>query len=276
MEEQIEFNLNPSEELTVYQDNLLVFANYDMSAMEQKLLLIMLSTINKNDICVKTTSFRVVDLAQLMNVSSQVLYRDLKKICKSIMSRVVEIQKPNGDWDIFNIISLAKYKNKQGIVEITLNKQAEPYLLQLKELFTSFKLNNTINLDSKYAIRIYQQTKSYSYKKEYYTSIDNLKNQLKLTQKSYKNYGTLKSRVIDVAVKEINQKTDINLTYEEVKKVRKVIGLKFTIRNKQKVIVNVANNNINNKKNSSFNNFEGRNYTDEDYAKMEEKLLFNH
>ena len=119
MEEQIEFNLNPSEELTVYQDNLLVFANYDMSAMEQKLLLIMLSTINKNDICVKTTSFRVVDLAQLMNVSSQVLYRDLKKICKSIMSRVVEIQKPNGDWDIFNIISLAKYKNKQGIVEIT-------------------------------------------------------------------------------------------------------------------------------------------------------------
>lgn len=273
MEEQIEFNLSLSNELTVYQDNLLVFANYDMNAMEQKLLLIMLSTINKNDICVKTTSFRVMDLAQLMNVSSQLLYRDLKKICKNIMSRVVEIQKPNGDWDIFNIISLAKYKNKQGIVEITLNKQAEPYLLQLKELFTSFKLNNAINLDSKYAIRIYQQTKSYSYKKEYYVSIDNLKNQLKLTQKSYQNYGTLKSRVIDVAVKEINQKTDINVSYEEVKKVRKVIGLKFKIRNKQKVIVNYQNNNKNLNNKSSFNNFDGRNYSIEDYKSMEERLL---
>lgn len=273
MEEQIEFNLSLSDELTVYQDNLLVFANYNMNAMEQKLLLIMLSTINKNDICVKTTSFRVMDLAQLMNVSSQLLYRDLKKICKNIMSRVVEIQKPNGDWDIFNIISLAKYKNKQGIVEITLNKQAEPYLLQLKELFTSFKLNNAINLDSKYAIRIYQQTKSYSYKKEYYVSIDNLKNQLKLTQKSYQNYGTLKSRVIDVAVKEINQKTDINVSYEEVKKVRKVIGLKFKIRNKQKVIVNYQNNNKNLNNKSSFNNFDGRNYSIEDYKTMEERLL---
>ena len=45
MEEQIEFNLSLSNELTVYQDNLLVFANYDMNAMEQKLLLI---TATKN------------------------------------------------------------------------------------------------------------------------------------------------------------------------------------------------------------------------------------
>lgn len=60
-----------------------------------------------------TTSFRVVDIADIMQITPQVLYRDLKKTCKSIMGKVIEIKKLNGDWDIFNIISKAEYKNKK-------------------------------------------------------------------------------------------------------------------------------------------------------------------
>ena len=131
-----------------------------MTTMEQKLFLIMLSTIKKDDSTVKATSFRVVDITDIMQITPQVLYRDLKKICKSIMGKVVEIKKPNGDWDMFNIISKAEYKNKKVLITLTINKQAEPYLFQLKELFTTFKLENALNMDGKYAIRVYQQAKS--------------------------------------------------------------------------------------------------------------------
>lgn len=275
MEEQLQLDLDT--DFLIVQNNSLVMGNYDMTTMEQKLFLIMLSTIKKDDSTVKITSFRVVDIADIMQITPQVLYRDLKKICKSIMSKVVEIKKPNGDWDMFNIISKAEYKNKKGLITLTINKQAEPYLLQLKELFTTFKLENALNMDGKYAIRVYQQAKSNVYKGEYIIKIDEFKKQLKLTQKSYKEYSNIKLKVLLPAIKEINEKTDINLDVEEIKVGRKVEALRFITsnkNNKQKVMLKNTKQKPTKSNNSkSFNNFEGRNYTEKDYNDIENKLL---
>ena len=144
-EKQMEFQLDLSTDYVISQDNSLVMGNYDMTAMEQKIFLILLSTIKKDDKVMRTNVFRIVDLAELMNVSSQLLYRDLKKICKSIIGKIVEIQIDDKNWDIFNIVSGAKYNGKQGTIELTLNDKAIPYLLQLEKLFTQFKLKNPFN-----------------------------------------------------------------------------------------------------------------------------------
>ena len=273
-QEQLKFDLDT--DYFVIQNNSLVMGNYDMSTMEQKLFLIMLSTIKKDDTVITPTTFRVVDLADIMQISSQVLYRDLKKICKSIMGKVIEIKKPDNGWDMFNIISDAEYRNKQGTLTLTINAKAKPYLLQLKELFTSFRLKNALIMDGKYAIRVYQQAKSNIYKGEYIINMDDFKKQLKLTQKSYEEYGNIKAKVLLPAVKEINEKTDINLSVEEIKVGRKVGALKFKTSNKQdqqKVIVNKKRNSPTKSKVTGFHNFEGRNYTDEEYEKMQNKLL---
>ena len=273
-QEQLKFDLDV--DYFVIQNNSLAMGNYDMTTMEQKLFLVMLSTIKKDDTNVTPTTFRVVDLADIMQVSSQVLYRDLKRICKSIMSKIVEIKKPDNGWDIFNIISDAEYRNKQGTLTLTINPKAKPYLLQLKELFTSFRLENALIMDGKYAIRIYQQAKSNVYKGEYIINIDEFKKQLTLTQESYKEYSNIKAKVLFPAIKEINEKTDINLTVEEIRVGRKVGALKFKSSNKQnqqKVMVNKNRNSPTKSKVNGFNNFEGRNYTNKEYKSIEEKLL---
>lgn len=59
-------------------------------------------------------------------------------------------------------------------------------------MFTTFRLENALNMDGKYAIRVYQQAKSNIYKGEYIIKIDEFKKQLKLTQKSYKEYSNIK------------------------------------------------------------------------------------
>ena len=273
-QEQLKFDLDV--DYVVVQNNSLVMGNYDMTTMEQKLFMIMLSTIKKDDTSTKVTSFRVVDLAEIMQITSQVLYRDLKDICKSLMSKVVEVKMANGDWDIFNIISKAEYKKGQGVITLTINKLSEPYLLQLKELFTAFKLDNVLCMDGKYAIRIYQQAKSNIYKGEYIVDINEFKKQLKLTQNSYGKYGNIKAKILIPAIKEINEKTDIDLTVEEIKVGRKVRALKFRTSNKQnqqKVIVNKNKNSPSKSNINGFNNFDGRQYTNKEYNDIEKKLL---
>ncbi|OAP66912.1 initiator RepB protein [Psychrobacter sp. SHUES1] len=46
--------------------------------------------------------------------------------------------------------------------------------------------------------------------------------------------GNFKLRVLDLAVQEINEKTDIKVGYEQVKKGRTIIGFKFKISDKEK------------------------------------------
>lgn len=276
-EEQMQLALDLDDQFIVVQDNSLVMGNYDMTAIEQKLLLILLSTIKKDDEELKTISFRVRDLADLMGITPYSLYRDLKKICKSIVGKMVELQNKQGDWIVFNIISYAKYRQSKGVVELKLNNDAKPYVLKLKELFTAFKLEQVLDLESKYAIRIYQITKSNIYKKTFVLELETLKKQLKLTQKSYSLYGNIKKKVIEPALAEINEKTDISLSYEEIKIGRKVEMLKFKVSQKKNNPVKIkpitkSNNKVlgSNFKESSFNNFEPRQY---DYDKLEKKLL---
>ena len=52
--------------------------------------------------------------------------------------------------------------------------------------------------------------------------------------KFYSRINNLKARALEPAIDEINEKTDINITYENVKRGRTVTGLKFTVKPKAK------------------------------------------
>lgn len=274
--EQLQLELEDT--FMVVQDNSLIMANYNMTALEQKIFLIMLSTIKKDTKNLMSTSFRVKDIADLLGIAPEPLYRDLPKVCKSIIKKDVEIKQQNGDWEIFNIISGAKYKNKQGLITLVLNPQAEPYLLELKDFFTAFQLRNALNLDSKYSIRLYQLSKSNIYRKSFVIELDDLKKKLKLTQKSYNLFSNVRTKVLEPSIKEINQKTDISINIEYIKAGKSVNAIKFDLKqtnsNYQKVIYTsqLSKSNI---KNGGFNNFEARQHTNR-YEYLREQCLLNY
>ena len=209
--------MNLDEDNLVYQSNNLINANYDMTALEQKILLINISIINKKDTDFGLNVFRIKDLADLLQCSPELLYRDLPKLSKKIISKVVEVYNSEKDeLEQFNIIHYAKYKNKKGIVEFEINPRAKPYLLQLESFFSSFELKNALRLVGKYSIRLYQITKASLYKREMYIPLEEFKNTLKLTQKSYDRFNNITNKILIPSTEEINQKTDMELSYETV------------------------------------------------------------
>lgn len=269
IEEQLVLDIDKDD--LVYQHNSLIIASYDMSSLEQKLFLILLSTIKKDDDKVARTVFRVKDLAETMGITSQSLYRDLPKICKEIMKKVIEIKQDNGSWKMFSIISFAEYKSKEGKLSLEVHKEAEPYLLKLKEMFTAYKLENVLDLKSKYSIRLYQQSKRCVYKGGEVINLADFRKMLKLEKKTYDRFDCITSKVLKPAIKEINDKTDIEVKYETIKDGRKVCAIRLEIRNKtatKKIVKKDREINP-----IGFNNFEGRDYSNNEIIDLERKLL---
>jgi plasmid replication initiation protein len=130
-------------------------------------------------------------------------------------------------------LASAEYFIGQGYMELEFSPKLKPYLLQLKERFTTYRLHNVMQLRSVYSIRIYELLKQYALIGTRLFELDDLKFILGIEKNEYEKYGHFKSKVLKVAQKELNEKTDISFEFEEIKSGRKVAKINFIIHKKE-------------------------------------------
>ena len=99
--------------------------------------------------------------------------------------------------------------------------------------FTKYKKENVLLLKGEYSIDLYHIAKRYEGMTTFQMTLEDYKLELGLP-KSYNRINNLKARALEPAIDEINEKTDINIVYENVKRGRTVTGLKFTVKPKAK------------------------------------------
>ncbi len=224
----------------IIKSNRLIESSYKLTTNEQKLILIFASLVKTDDKDFKTYKVQVKDLIEKLDLQkSKSAYEELKKITLNLMKKVIIINVPSDDNSNqldtiqLNWFSSVKYLNGRGIIEAHFDPTLKPFLLNLKERFTSYKLQNIICMNSSYSIRIYEILKQYQTIGKRIISIIKLKEMLGISQKKYSRYNNLKQKVILTAYKEINEKTDINFEFEEIKSGRKVDKIKFIIHSKK-------------------------------------------
>lgn len=212
----------------VTKANALITASYDLSLQEQKIILILASMVQPTDEEFREYKFRVKDFIDTLEIKDQSKYTELPKVTKELMKKVFEIRE--GD-DILQLawLSSARYKTKEGTLTLKFSPDLKPYMLKLKELYTSYKISNILSLKSKYSLRLYELLKSNEFKGKWEVDLDVLKKLLGVTEKSYSVYQNVKNRIILHAQKELKGKTDIRFEFEEVKTGRKVTSIRFYI-----------------------------------------------
>lgn len=222
----------------VTKANTLITASYDLSLQEQKLILTLASMVQPNDEEFKEYEFKIKDFMELLGVETQTKYTEIPKITKELMKKVFEIKEGN---DIVQLswLSSARYKVGEGLVILKFDSSLKPYLLQLKKLYTSYKLENILSLKSKYSLRLYEILKSQQFKKYWEVDLEELKKIIGALEKSYLVYQNVKNRIILKAQQELKEKTDISFDFEEIKTGRKVTSIKFHIYNNH---INLSNN----------------------------------
>ena len=97
--------------------------------------------------------------------------------------------------------------------------------------YTKYKKDIVLSLKKDYSFDLYHLAKKHQAMGGFQISLDDLFEQLGLPE-SYRRIGNLKDRVINPSLEEITANTDIDLTYENIKKGRSVVGFKFTVREK--------------------------------------------
>lgn len=221
------------EDHLVTQKNDLVEAHHidPLSVSEQKVVLTMISMIEPADDDLKTYLLNVRDFAEMVGLKGESTYSEIKKISKTLVSKVIEIPIGKKDWLVATWASSVRYRSNEGTVEFSFDPKLKPYLLQLKNQFTSYKLSNILNLKSTYSIRMYELMKKWQHLGRWECSVDDLRGILGAKYiKSYSVYGNFKNRVLSPAIVELNEKTDVQIGFNEIKKGRSVERIEFTIR----------------------------------------------
>ena len=216
----------------VAKSNKLVNANFDLRLNELKIMIILASRVQPDENRFNQYAFKASELADLLQITHEAMYKELPKITRSLMRKELEIKSDAGDYYLqVNLLSSALYLKGQGIVVLEFSNSLAPYLFNLKQNFTKYRLKNILALNSKYSIRMYEIFRChYQHNKPFIITVDDLRKQLQLIKKSYDSYGIIKSKVVDIAVKEINEMTDLTVEWEPIKAGRKVESLCFYIQ----------------------------------------------
>lgn len=214
-------------DLTVVKANSLIEASYRLTLDEMRLLALTIGTMNPKSEQ-QVFEFSVSEFVnQFPDVNADRAYTQIKSAIERISERWVKTEDERHVTK-FRWVSSQTYFKKEGRFKIALTNEIMPYLTQLKGQFTQYQLNHISGFSSVHAIRLYELFTQYKRLGDRYISVEDLKKWLQLEDK-YDRYNNLNQWVLIPALSEINEKSDLFVVYEPIKRGRKIIGIEFNI-----------------------------------------------
>ena len=226
----------------VVKDNALINASYNLELTEQRL--IMLAIINARESGQGITAdskleIHASDYAKLFNVSIDASYKALREAVNNLFNRQFSYTaeyKRTGKTGIVRSrwVSRIFYVDDLALLEITFAPDVVPLVTRLEEHFTSYQAKQVAHLTSKYATRLYELLIAWrEVGKVPQIEIGDFRNRLGLLESEYTAMSDFKKRVLHPSIKQINEHTDITVTYEQHKKGRLISGFSFRFKQKQ-------------------------------------------
>lgn len=226
----------------VVKDNALINASYNLELTEQRL--IMLAIINARESGQGITAdskleIHASDYAKLFNVSIDASYKALKEAVNNLFNRQFSYTaeyKRTGKTGVVRSrwVSRIFYVDDLALLEITFAPDVVPLITRLEEHFTKYEAKQVAHLTSKYATRLYELLIAWrEVGKVPQLELSEFRNRLGLVDSEYTAMSDFKKRVLEPSIKQINEHTDITVTYEQHKKGRIISGFSFKFKQKQ-------------------------------------------
>ena len=225
----------------IVKDNALMNASYNLALVEQRLILLAIiearetgKGINANDpLTVHASSY-----INQFNVERHTAYQALKDACKDLFARQFSYQEKRERGRI-NItsrwVSQIGYMDDTATVEIIFAPAVVPLITRLEEQFTQYDIEQISGLSSAYAVRMYELLICWrSTGKTPIIELEEFRKRIGVLDTEYTRTDNLKMRVIELALKQINEHTDITASYEQHKKGRVITGFSFKFKQKKK------------------------------------------
>lgn len=225
----------------VVKDNALIQASYTLDLAEQRLILLAIIEARNSGQGITHDSLLKIhasSYAKQFNVNDKTAYTVVKDASKGLFDRYVtyhDKNPKNGKDRSFHCRWVDKIgvEPDSGIVYMRFTSDVVPLITRLESHFTSYEIDKVADLSSSYAIRLYEliiQWRDNGVTQKY--KIDDLRQKIGVEPEKYKAMNNFKARVIDLAIKQINEHTDITVKYEQHKTGRAITAMSFTFKQK--------------------------------------------
>ena len=221
----------------IVKKNELLKVKYSLTLNEQRLLLACMSQIDSRKPLLPNYEFviTVQEFADLFDDRHKNTYHNLVLACDKLWKSDVFLKDAEGV-EKYHWVKKVKYWHDESKVRLVFSDEVIPYLSSISEKFFKYKLADVKDFQSVYSLRFYELLHQFqaggSGSQE--IEVDELRRILNLEDK-YATFGELKRSVIDKAISEINQYSNLTVSYGERKRGRRVVAIQFAFETKQKV-----------------------------------------
>ena len=225
----------------IVKDNALINASYNLDLVEQRLILLAIiearetgKGINAND----ALEVHASSYINHFNVEKHTAYTVLIQAADDLFERRFSYQftntNGNNEYVKSRWVSEIRYVENEALIKLIFAPSVVPLITRLEQHFTSYELKQVRQLSSRYAIRLYELLIAWrSTGKTPIFELTEFRNQLGIADDEYKRMELFKRRVLEVAISQVNDFTDIVVKYEQHKKGRTISGFSFDFKQKQ-------------------------------------------
>lgn len=227
----------------VVKDNALIQASYTLDLVEQRLMLLAIMEARETGKGIAPDSLLQIhahSYAEHFNVNKETAYTVMKDASKGLFDRYVTYHDKNpktGKDRSFHCRWVDKigYEKDTGIVYLRFTHDVVPLITRLEQQFTSYDIEQISSLNSAYAIRLYELLIQWrSVGKTPVFELEQFRQQLGVEEVKYSRMSDFKKYVLDFAVQQINEHTDITVKYDQHKQGRIITGFTFKFKVKAK------------------------------------------
>ena len=227
--------------VVIKKSNNLIESRYKFDIWETRFFLSVLAQIRRGDEDFHPYRIWYKDVIKTFGLKSGDSYALLRTAAQSLMGKsfFVSYEKEGAtreqQYHILRKIDYLKEgqaKENHEYIDVTVEQEMRPFLLELQKNFTAYDLRNIVKLNV-YPVRVYELLKQYESIGHRKLEVEEMKKMFEVSDK-YKAFGDFYRWVVKPAITEINKHTDLTITdVEKIKEGRRVTALKFRFKGKR-------------------------------------------
>jgi len=225
----------------VTKDNSLIGASYSLGVVEQRLIFLAIIEAREQKTLIEAGGLLRIyaqSYAKQFDVEKHTSYEAMKRAVEGLYEAgfaYSKVDQKSGKIGRYKSRWVDKigYIDDLGCVELVFASDVIPLITRLEARYTEYELKQVVGLQSEYAIRLYELIIQWrSIGKTNQISLAELREKLGLVDE-YQRIEAFKRRVLDLAISQINEHTDITAEYQQHKQGRVIIGFTFKFKVKK-------------------------------------------
>lgn len=227
----------------VTMSNALTRAGHGLSIPEKRIVFIAISKMNPrkplplNPFGIHTSKITAAEYAALAECEIQTAYQALKEASKALYSRSITFFEPAHKRKGAGLVQVhmrwigeVKYYEKEGWAELYWWPEVLPHLSNLSQHFSSYQLRQATGLRSVYSWKLLELLNRFKETGWAEYTIEDFAASMEATEKQRADFGKMRTKMIEPAVKELTEKDGWEITWTAIKAGRRVKAVRFEFK----------------------------------------------